>query len=406
MRAAGDKNLRPVLLYNYNIALINVKVCVYVNANPIFAFMQRYEPWHLQYAMQSTVNQTPKKRSYDFVDHIRAIAMIAIVAEHSLSAGVALTPGTDKVDAYYILTQLTKFGTITFFLLAGFLIGDKFTDYTPGEYLKRRFSSTFGPWMFWSIVFILCFAANLKVKANMYHDDRFNWANIWDQVKLVYLYTNYWFIINFMVSITILLIFKKYLYTNWFGATLLICTLFYSINAYTAWINPSHTTAILGYVFFLWLGAQLRKYWQQVEVAISRISYLAIFIAIVVTYAASMYEIKALTAINSMDNINTLRISNILYTLSVFALLLKVNTFKVLDYLQPRQSTYGVYLIHPVVLVYVSPEILRPLHIEVNQISLAAFIAYKVLFLVLTYALTFLVIRLLNLTRARTLIGN
>jgi fucose 4-O-acetylase-like acetyltransferase len=356
--------------------------------------------------MPDQVTQAPKKQNYDFIDHIRAIAMIAIVAEHSLSAGVGLTPGTAKVDAYYILTQVTKFGTITFFLLAGFLIGDKFTDYTPGAYLKRRFSSTFGPWMFWSIVFILCFAANLKVKANMYHDDRFNWANIWDEVKLVYLYTNYWFIINFMVSITILLIFKKYLYANWFGATLLACTLFYSINAYTAWVNPSHTTAILGYVFFLWLGAQLRKYWQHIEIAISRVSYITILIAIVVSYAASMYEIKALTAINSMDNINTLRISNILYTLSVFALLLKFNKFKSLNYLQPRQSTYGVYLIHPVILVYASPEILRPLHIEINQISLGAYIVYKMMFLLLTYALTFLVIKLLNLTKARTLIGN
>ncbi|WP_345955189.1 acyltransferase [Mucilaginibacter sp. PAMB04168] len=356
--------------------------------------------------MQNLVNEAPKKHNYDFIDHIRCIAMMAIVAEHVLGAGVALTPGTAKVTAYNLLTQLTKFGTITFFLLAGFLIGDKFTDYTPWQYLKRRFSNTFSPWLFWSVLFIVCFAINLKVKANMYHDDRFNWPNIWQEIQQVYLYTNYWFIINFMVSITLLLIFKKHLYSKWFGIALLACTLFYCVNAYYAWINPAHTTAILGYVFFLWLGAQLRKYWPQVEAAVNGLPYFVAVLAIIVTYLAANFEVYALTSIHSGHATNTLRFSNILYSLAVFTLLLKVRTIKGLNYLQPRQSTYGVYLIHPIILVFLTPEILRPLHIEANEIGLGAYIAYKLLFFLVTYGITLIVIRLINLTKGKTLIGN
>lgn len=186
----------------------------------------------------------------------------------------------------------------------------------------------------------------------------------------------------------------------------MVCTLFYSINAYTSWINPSHTTAILGYIFFLWLGAQLRKYWHTVDLKLKATPYWFLLLLIALSYAASVYEINALTARNSIDNFNTLRISNIFYTLCVFACLLKIRTIKGLQYLTPRKSTYGVYLLHPIILVYLIPEILRPLHIEQDKIGVAAYLGYKLVFFVITYGITFLLIKLLNATRAKALIGN
>jgi hypothetical protein len=354
--------------------------------------------------MPDQVIQASKKQNYDFIDHIRAIAMIAIVAEHSLGTNPVI--GSDNYWVNIGMAQLTKFGTIAFFLLAGFLIGDKFTDYTPGQYLKRRFSNTFGPWLFWSGMFIVCYMVNLQVKANMYHDDRFNWENIWNEIQMVYLYSNYWFIINFMVSITLLLIFKKYLYSLKLGLMFFAFTLFYSVNVYFNWVNPAHTTAILGFVFFLWLGAQLRKNWLMVEQYIKKVPYWLIIVLFAISYTMAYQEILLIMARKSIHGFNTLRFSNILYSLSVFALLLKIRTFKALDALQPRQTTFGIYLIHAIILVFATPEILRPLHIEGGTLSLVPFILYNLMLVVLNYSITWMLVKLINYTKAKRLVGN
>lgn len=202
---------------------------------------------------QNLVNEAPTKRNYDFIDHIRCLAMISIVFEHSFGAH-EFPIYSSKFWAYLSVIQIGKYGTVIFFLLAGFLIGDKFTDYTPGEYLKRRFSNTFGPWLFWSGVYIVCMMISLHITGKMYHDNRFNLANILNEIKITYLYTNYWFIINFMVSISLLLIFKRYLYSTVFGGVLLMFTLIYCVNIHFQWFDPSHTIAILGFIFFLMAG--------------------------------------------------------------------------------------------------------------------------------------------------------
>ncbi len=352
------------------------------------------------------INEEPKKASYSFVDHIRCIAMIAIVAEHSLGAGVELPLFTIKYWVFMSLMQVSKFGTIAFFLLAGFLIGDKFTDYTPGQYLKRRFSNTFGPWLLWSGVYILCFIMNLHVKENIYHDGRFNLVNILDGVRITYLYSNYWFIINFMVSISLLLVFKRYLYTRSFGTVLFCFTLFYCINIHFEWIEPTHTTAILGFIFFLWTGAQLRKHWTDVDRLIRKVSYSVLILLVVVTYALAFNEMRSLIAANSSEPYNTLRFSNILYSLAVFALLLKIRTISVLDHLKPRDTTFGIYLIHYIVVVFATPEILRPLHIDPTLVPVWLFVAFKFVFFVVSYAITWLLVRFIGQTPARKLVGN
>lgn len=330
---------------------------------------------------------------------------MSIVAEHSLGS-YNFTLDSSKYWLFLLLVQFAKFGTVIFFLLAGFLIGEKFTDYTPGQYLKRRFSSTFGPWVFWSLIFILCFIINLHVKARMYHDDRFNITNILKEVKIVYLYTNYWFIINFMVSITLLLIFKRHLYSSTFGSILLLFTLFYSVNIHFEWIDPSHTIAILGFIFFLWLGAQMRKHWIIVETRVEQIPYKSIVLFILLTFGLSVWEIRELSYHHSIDPYNTLRLSNILYSLAVFLLLVKVKHFKPIWYLKSRQTTYGIYLIHYIIVIFLIPEIFRPFELKFEELPLINFFSLKLFAFVAAYFITFVIVTGINRTRARKLIGN
>ena len=78
--------------------------------------------------MENLVNETPApKRNYAFVDAIRCIAMMSIVMEHAIAPGPRnYVPKTQaETDTIAALLQFGKFGTICFFLLSGFLIGEK-----------------------------------------------------------------------------------------------------------------------------------------------------------------------------------------------------------------------------------------------------------------------------------------
>jgi len=354
--------------------------------------------------MHNLINEAPVKKNYDFIDAIRCVAMMAIVLEHSIGS-YNFTAGSDKYWAYISFMQCAKFGTIAFFLLAGFLISEKFTDYTPAQYLKRRISTTFGPWVFWSLVYVLAMIVNMAVKERIYHRNEFTLTNILEGIQKVYLYTNYWFIINFLVSITLLLVFKKYLYQLSLGLALLTFSIFYSINIHYEWISPVHTTAILGFVFFLWLGAQMRKYWLQIENRIARIPYYVIIFLLLLTYGISIYEIRQLTGY-STDALNTLRFSNVLYSLVFFALLLKIKAFSITTYLKPRQTTYGIYLIHYIIVVFVVPEILIHFTFDVESMGVIAFILLKAGTFLMVYAITFGIVWLINRSKARVLVGN
>ena len=357
--------------------------------------------------MQNAINEPAPKKNYDFIDHIRCIAMMSIVVEHTMGSDPP-SASSENYLTFLLIIQLFKFGTIIFFLLSGFLISEKFTDYTPGQYLKRRFSSTFGPWLLWSVVYLICFIINLWIKQRMYHDQdhRLTLNAIINEVNVVYLHTNYWFIINFMVSITILLIFRKYLYNQFFGGILLACTLFYCVNIYFEWINPTHTMAILGFVFFLWLGAQMRKHWLIIQNQIALLPYPFLLLIVAITFGLSIYEITLLTHKGSYDPLNTLRFSNVLFSLAAFALFLKIGVIKSLNFLKPRQTTYGVYLIHFILVVFLIPEILRPLNINVQALVPATYFLVKLGTFVIVYSITIILVLLISKTSFKKIVGN
>ncbi|RYE13917.1 MAG: acyltransferase [Rickettsiales bacterium] len=361
--------------------------------------------------MQNLVNDTPTpKKNYGFVDAIRCIAMIAIVMEHSIHFSETTYHPSNPIHYYIYATlfQFTKFGTINFFLLAGFLIGEKFTDYSPLQYLKRRVDSTLTPWIFWSLFYLLLHIITdiiivYRFNKGVFDQDFTN--NIIDQTKIIYLYTNYWFIPNFLCCISILLIFKQYLYSYWLGFVLLIFSLIYSINIYYTWIEPEHTTAILGFVFFLWLGAQLNQNFESVNNWVSKTSVYVWLLLTILTLYLAVKEGLLLRQIHSIDPYNSLRISNILYSIAMFFLLLKIKNFRFVNYLKPRETTYGIYLIHYIIVGSVLSEIFRPLKFNVTPLPLFELIAYQILRFIIVYGVTFGLVRILNYTKLKWTIG-
>jgi fucose 4-O-acetylase-like acetyltransferase len=347
---------------------------------------------------------TKEKKNFDFVDTIRCIAMIGIVFEHAVYNGSDIFQLFSTKHIIYIgLLQLSKFGTIAFFVLAGFLLGNKFFSYSSWEYFKRRLSTVFLPWLIWSIIFILALLAQKYVVLK----DKFALGKLlWENVKLTYLYTNYWFIINFMFCIGLLLIFKRYLYQWWLGALLFFASLVYSVNVYFEWFKPSHTIAIFGFVFFLWLGAMLNNKWELVEAKIKKTPDLIFIVLFLASFILSVLDTLNLISYNSADPYNTLRISNVIYSLVTILLFFKIKNFKFIKYLKPRETTFGVYLIHYIILVILLPELLRPLKLPTMQeMTIGGLILYVLCRFVLVYGITMLLIWSINKSKYRWIIG-
>lgn len=360
--------------------------------------------------MQNLINEAPPKKNYDFIDSIRCIAMILIVADHCwyLEPQDYHPKGFAEL-LYNIVIHFSKLGTVSFFLMAGFLIGEKFTDYTPLQYLKRRFDSTIGPWLIWSLLYI--FFANFHIITDKYvlfkQDPPGYSTNLYllNFAKTTYLYTIYWFIPNFLFCIVLLLIFKKYLYNYILGAFFLICTLLYSANIYFLWIIPTHTTAILGFVFFLWLGAQLNKNWKKVNIWLSGTPAWLWWALTIITFVIGLFEISILKTRHSTEPFNTLSLSNIICSLCFFFLLVKLGNFNSIKKLKPRETTYGIYLIHYILAVVLLQVILHPYNIKPDHMSALQVLIYQLLRLIFVYTLAIIIVMVINKTKYKWLVG-
>lgn len=335
--------------------------------------------------------------------------MMGIVFEH------CTVIGDFKYSSFYSslfqasVMQFFKFATICFFLIAGFLINHKFQEYKPLAYLKNRFKNTIGPWVFWITILMLVNIGAMLVKyyrsGSSEMTDNF-FAYLGEQYYITVFFSSYWFILNFLICIAILLAFKKYIYKIWFGAILACLSLFYSVNLYYDWIITNHTIAVFGFVFYLWLGAYINKYYAEIRAFMKRTS-IWFFLALTAFFLLlADLEIIHLKNLDVIDAYNSLRITNVLYSLSFFLLLLKVGPISFLNkYLAPRKNTYGIYLLHPIILVHLLPEILRPFKISINTLSLFEGTVYCIVRFLIVYLISFGLVWLIGWTKIKWSIG-
>ena len=334
-------------------------------------------------------------KNYDFIDTMRFIAMIGIVMEHaSPFLGLKLVHLSDQIIQVFSL-QFIKFGTIVFFILAGFLIGDKFNQYSTQQYLGRRLKTTLKPWIFWVSIFILLFFIDQFViylrrgEAIGFTDPL---AFLIDRFHFILVQTSFWFIINFMVCITILLVFRRYMYNIVFGIILGIFSLFYAVNLYFDWIPTGHTTALLGFVFYLWLGVILHKYFTRFNEWVAKRSFLSLSFWLIVTFVLSCLESLNLLKHGSNDYLNTLRITNCLFSLVSFLFLYRFCNFKWIEKLKPRTMTFGIHLVHHILIILFLPMLLRPMKIVYQDLNGWTLFALQFVVFALIYSLTYVIV--------------
>jgi len=309
-----------------------------------------------------TANTSTTK--YDFIDALRFISMVSIVMEHSsILLGKNFTSYSDQLVQVTTI-QLFKYGTIIFFLVSGFLIGDKFETYSSAEYMKRRWNNTFKPWVFWFVIAIGLNYLNLYiVYAKFGMRDIFidPWGTFLHQLYDTLFLTSLWFIVNFLICIAILLMFRRYIDSLIFGAILCAFSLFYSVNLYYVWVPPGHTVAIFGFVFYLWLGYKINKNFAAFTSWVNKTSTWYLALAFVATYVLSCWESMAMIQHHNPESLNTLRFTNILYTLACFVLFFKYYKIFHAELFKPRMLTFGIYFLHHILLNHVVPEIFRPM---------------------------------------------
>lgn len=359
--------------------------------------------------IELTKETLPVKKNFDFVNTIRCISMMGIVFEHShiVQAPMYNTASATITEAGVI--QFFKFSTVAFFLIGGFLINHKFQEYSAGQYLKNRFKNTVSPWLFWMVVFIAITMLDRWIAHSKGSDGGLMFtdfgAYISDFVFRVLFFSPYWFILNFLICITLLLIFKKYLYNYWLGIFFGLISLVYSVNLYFNWFETTHTSALFGFVFYLWLGVYLNRYYAAVMKFVKDTRWITWIFFLILTFALGIFESVHLIELGSKDAYNTLRISNIIYSFVAFGVLLKIGSIQILDRLKPRETTFGIYLLHSIVIERFLPLIFQPLKLDVLHYNVWENTALLIVRFIIAYSISYLLSALIIKTRMKWTVG-
>ncbi|HWR53172.1 MAG TPA: acyltransferase [Bryobacteraceae bacterium] len=302
-----------------------------------------------QTIVASVVNHrpTPSGAEHVFVNNIRHWSMFAIVFIHSyvFAAGSALELpfGTE------MFVQAAKFGTIGFFFISGFLLGERVEARGRLEYLKRRLRRLCMPWMFW----IAAYCCLLVVGHAVLQEALPTFDEIASLVFQTLFNTAYWFVPNMLLASAMMLAFARYLEDWRFGGALLGAALFYAANIYGHWIPSQHSTAVFGFVGYLWLGAWSSRNWEKVRRFLSQFPPWLLLCFAILAWALCLAEAHHLRSLGSVDPLNALRISNQAFSIVVVMLFLKLSKPAWPKFINVRKHTFGLYLTHSLVLVLI-----------------------------------------------------
>jgi hypothetical protein len=337
--------------------------------------------------------------TYPFVDLIRFISTIGIVFIHAEffvpTNEVAFYHKVNHIEWYFFMRQIFKFATICYFLIAGFLLADKIEGNARFKYFMRRLRVIAKPYVFAATLFIIVFllinAANQKV----------NLPFVVETIKYVLGYTSFWYVPNYLICLLVIVLFSRYNKYAWFGGLLFLATMGYTyFTVYSVSHTSSHTTALFGFVFYMWLGIYIKK--NGIIQKIQQINPVLLIGITVLIFALSNYETWYLfNFTHTRDSLNTLRITNQLYSVAVFALLVRLCGAKAPGFgiFRPKQETYGIYLYHCFFIFYIIPGFEKWLsnyyHFSFFSYNVAKLIAINLFNFVLCYFATTFLVKLL-----------
>ncbi|HEY0758668.1 MAG TPA: acyltransferase [Acidisarcina sp.] len=324
-----------------------------------------------------------------FVDNVRFWSMAVVVALHSVYfawTGVAM-----MVPVFRMMTVL-KFGTIGFFVIAGFLLGSHMRTEKPAPYLMRRVKRLVVPWLLWFALMVV--TARCLFHTHIYHRQvafSFSFGEcqlLASQAYLTLIASSFWFVPNLLLGICVLLLFRRVLYRKELGAALLALNLFYSANIYGRWFTLRSTEALFGYMFFLWVGSYASHHHAELHAWLTRTPWKALIGVALLGIAASLAEETWLIHLAATDPVHILRVSNQLLSITLLLLMAKAKRPTSPSFINVRRDTFGIYLAHWMVAVgcwHVGVFVMRRAGTSYLQIGFGARLIFAVLLFVFTY---------------------
>jgi fucose 4-O-acetylase-like acetyltransferase len=207
--------------------------------------------------------------------------------------------------------QLFKFGTIDFFLVSGFLLGERIDQCEPRGYIKRRLRTICKPWMFWLSLWCIMTASHDIWRCPI---ALHSWVDIvrscLHYLKLGIFHTPFWFVPNLIFSLAILLVIRDRITDKLVPVVLILVSAFYALNIYKQWLPVPHTEAFGGYIFYLWLGAWAARRYASIEGWLSRVSMLQLAAFTLLMFFLAVKETGMISNAGLGDGLNTLRVTN------------------------------------------------------------------------------------------------
>ncbi len=296
-------------------------------------------------------------------------------------------------------------GSIAFFLTSGFLLGERIEKCSPLAYLNRRVQRVFLPWLVWISVLTSILLAS-DISHHRITSGSVMWLAFCSKFYACLTETSFWFVPNLFVALAILLVFRRHLRNLRLGAALLVINLMYVANIYARWWHTSHTKAVFGFAFYLWLGSYASLHYRKIEQWSSQIR-MRIFVSLALLAGlAAFAESWFLEHLGSADPSNTLRLTNQFYSIFMVLILIKLRRATWPRFINVRNHTFGIYLSHTIILILLCDcfsIVLRRFNgtsIDVLTSSLSVGIAGKIIFTAVTYILSLAVAKAFSASRS------
>ncbi|MGI4020039.1 MAG: acyltransferase family protein [Janthinobacterium lividum] len=285
------------------------------------------------------------KKHSSSIDNFRALAIIAIVIHHTC---INVVPDTQYTVPYLIYANLTKYGTILFMVISGFLFQKNFHKYSIKSLIDRKIKTVVVP----SIPFMLIWV--FTIFFNCRNQDV---TSLMFSIKNCLLYSPYWFIVNlFFIQIIHYYIKNVNNILNFIFFSVL--TIFYCINIHMGWVATSNTNSTFAYLLFFHIGRIICENMEVIhsyylKLIASKLK-LTMFICFVLgllmlsSYESFIIETKPKKYI--IDALNILRIGNICFSVALFVLFYCMRKQLKLDKWFNGKSVFLIYLIHPYLL--------------------------------------------------------
>jgi peptidoglycan/LPS O-acetylase OafA/YrhL len=320
-----------------------------LTANVVEYSVHRGEPAELEPG-RATTQPPAAAADHLFANNVRFLSMAAIIAMHVVGG---------YPPARQDLIQIFKFGTIGFFLISGFLFGERIDQYTSLQYFTRRLKNVLLPWTIWYLLYCgLCIAADFLHRRIDFHSATL-YSRVYADFSNGLLNTAYWFVPNLIIALAVLLVFRRKLRDPRTGIAFLALSLFYAANIYGCWIPVQHNRAVFGFVFYLWLGAWAAWHYSSIEKWVARVPTVSMVGIVVLMNVLAVGETILLRSLHSVDPWNTLRITNQMCSVVVVLAIMKLKRAMWPRFINVRSHTFGLYLTHMVALSIVSAAIVR-----------------------------------------------